>query len=91
MGDSVGLEDFAEGYDAFELVDVGAADYREDVEVVGAEPLEGEVEALVGVDVGEGDGVYEVAEQPGWGFVAQAGGGEDADDAAGVGDDDGGV
>jgi hypothetical protein len=62
--DAVGFEDVAEGDYAFEFVDVGAVDDREQLEVVGSDALEGEVEALIGVDVGEGDWIDQGGERP---------------------------
>jgi hypothetical protein len=90
--DAVGLEDVVEGYYAFEFVDVGAAYYGEDVEVIGSEALEGQVEALVGVDVGEGEWVEQGGQRIFGGFrglgegLLEAGERHDTEDAVLVGD-----
>src|SRR6266508_3783227 len=49
--DAVGIQDIAQGQDAFQLVDISAAHYRQDFDLVCTHALEGQIKPLVGVDV----------------------------------------
>ena len=61
MNDTVCVEDVLQGDDAFQLVDVGAIDDREDVEMVCAHAVQGMVERVIRVNVGKIEGIDEVS------------------------------
>src|SRR5579863_9601402 len=59
--DAVGVQYVLQGDDAFQLVDVGAIDDREDIEMVCAHAVQGLVERVIRVNVGEIEGIDEVS------------------------------
>jgi len=60
---AVRVEDIAQGDDALELVDIGAIDDGQDFDVSFAHAFEGEMQGMVGVDVGEVEGFEETEER----------------------------
>ena len=95
-GNAVGVENIAQGDDAFQLVNVGTIDYGKNIQLVFSHALKGEVQSMVGMDVGEGERIDDPAER----LIADVGslgqlrlerlGGDDAHDAAVVLDKPGG-
>ena len=56
---AIGIKDVSHGYDSFEFVDIGAVDDGEDVDVGFAHAFEGEMQGVIGVDMGEIKGLEE--------------------------------
>src|SRR5271165_6212669 len=60
--ETVGVENVLKSDDAFELVDVGAADDRQKIELRRAQAFQGYGQRLIGVDMREGVGTQNVAD-----------------------------
>ena len=60
--DAVGVQNIVQGHDAFQLVYVSTAHYRQQFELICAHSLECQIKPLVGVDVGENRPAYELAQ-----------------------------
>ena len=71
LGETVKFQDILQGHDAFELVDIGAADHGERVDVRGAHALESDRERLIGMHVREFGAFQEISER----FGVAVGGG----------------
>ena len=59
--DTKRIQDIAEGYDAFELVYVGAANDGQEFEPSRAHALKHQIKRLIGVDVRKGAGIHKLA------------------------------
>jgi hypothetical protein len=58
--DTKRIQNIAQGYDAFELVYVGAANDGQEFEPSRAHALKHQVKRLIGVDVGKGACIHEL-------------------------------